>query len=75
MAKNKTKDDDDAADDAPKPKSDAYVGLLILGLLALITGAVLMYLDFDELSKQTIPQPSITGSKDGLLYKTAPETK
>jgi hypothetical protein len=69
VAKKKPETDD--ADDAPPPKSDAYVGLLGIALAATILGAVLMFLDGDELAKQQVPTPSITGSKDGLIYKTA----
>ena len=33
-------------DTAPKPKSDAYVGLLLLALLAQIAGAVFLGLEY-----------------------------
>lgn len=32
----------------PKPRSDAYTGLLILSLVAQIAGAVFLYLDFSR---------------------------
>ena len=36
---------------AAKPRSDAYVGLLFIALLAQIAGAVFFYLDFDQYPK------------------------
>jgi hypothetical protein len=38
-------------DAGPKPRNDAYTGLLGISLLALVGGCVLMYLDHDELGK------------------------
>ena len=76
--KSKRKDDDDddrrssrreEADDAPpKTRSDAYVGLLAVSLVALITGArCCMYLDADELAKQTDPDSrAVACLDDGL---------
>jgi hypothetical protein len=32
----------------PKPRSDAYVGLLVIALLAQIAGGVFLYLDYKE---------------------------
>jgi len=32
----------------PKPKADAYVGLLIISLLAMIAACVLLFLDYNE---------------------------
>ena len=32
----------------PKPRSDAYTGLLVVSLLALIAGCVFLYLDYDQ---------------------------
>lgn len=34
----------------PKPRNDAYVGLLIVSLLAMIAGCVLLYLDYSQYS-------------------------
>jgi hypothetical protein len=39
-----------------KPRSDAYVGLLILALLAQITGAVFLFLDYNDY-KGAVPKP------------------
>lgn len=65
MAKDR---DDDAA---PKPRSDAYVGLLGITLAAVLGGAVLMVLDhgkIDEGAKGVQP-PVANSSPDGLEYK------
>jgi hypothetical protein len=35
-------------DDTPKPPSDAYVGLLVISLIAMITGSVFLYLDYSS---------------------------
>jgi len=32
----------------PKPRSDAYTGMLVISLLAMIAGCVLLYLDWDQ---------------------------
>src|SRR4051812_12974724 len=37
-----------ATDNKPKPRSDAYVGLLFISLLAQIAAAVFFYLDFSQ---------------------------
>jgi hypothetical protein len=35
-----------------RPKNDAYVGLLFISLLALITGCVLLYMDYSQYGTQ-----------------------
>lgn len=67
MARSRRRRDEE--DDEPKEppiKSDAYVGLLAISLIALVVGCVFMFLDHDELSKQTVTPPSISVSEDGL---------
>ncbi|CAN5228739.1 hypothetical protein BH11PLA2_BH11PLA2_21430 [soil metagenome] len=64
--KSKRRSNDDDTPEFDKPKSDAYVGLLAISLIALIAGAVLLYVDFDELQKAQAPVPTITVSEDGL---------
>ena len=67
--KNRRDDDDDDADlGAAKPKNDAYTGLLVLTLLAVIAGCVLMYLDHEVLAAQTLTAPNVSGSQSGLEY-------
>lgn len=48
----------DVADDVAKPKSDAYVGLLILSLLAQIAGATFLFLDFSQYPEKAPPRYS-----------------
>ena len=43
----------------PRPKSDAYTGLLVISLLALITACVLWYVDFDSYGKAAPPKPQV----------------
>jgi hypothetical protein len=40
----------------PQPKSDAYVGLLILSLLAQIAGAVFLYLEYSSYPESGVPR-------------------
>jgi len=59
-------------DSGPKPRNDAYTGLLAISFLALLGGTVLMALDADELgkppSKLAIDVPGVTagGAGEGL---------
>lgn len=58
-----------AADNKPKAKSDAYTGMLSVSLLALITGCVLLFLDFQKYDfKMKAPQVNRVSSvgPDGL---------
>jgi len=74
-SKSKRRVDDDDADALPKTRSDAYVGLLGISLVALLTGVILLFIDFDEISKGSAPLPSVTTSEDGLgLPKAAPKS-
>lgn len=42
------------------PRSDAYVGILIISLLAQIVGAVFLYLDYNSYPDKKPPQPAKT---------------
>ena len=66
MAHKRKRDDDNEEPETPKTKSDAYVGLLGVSLLALVVGCVFMFLDHDELAKQNLPAPSLSVSEIGL---------
>ncbi|MBY0229573.1 MAG: hypothetical protein K2W96_09865 [Gemmataceae bacterium] len=46
----------------PAPKSDAYVGLLVISLIAQIVGAVFFYLDWSSYpsSKPPAPPPPVS---------------
>jgi hypothetical protein len=43
--------------DKPKTRSDAYVGLLFISLLALIVAAVFFYLDMSQYPTTKPPEP------------------
>jgi len=45
----------------PKPKSDAYVGLLLISLLAQIAGVTFLYLDYSQYPDKK--PPTTTASK------------
>ena len=48
-----------ARDEAPaKPRSDAYTGLLAISLLALLAGAVFLYLDYSQYPSGGAPKVS-----------------
>lgn len=67
-ARSRADDDDyDDDEDSARPKNDVYVGLGIITLLALITGATFLYLDHDATSKKQPPSATVTV---GDLMKT-----
>jgi hypothetical protein len=45
---------------APQPKSDAYTGMLIISLVAMLIGCALLYLDYGRYpsSPPAKPQPA-----------------
>lgn len=47
MARRKDDEEVEAA-----PRSDAYTGLLLISLLAMIAGAIFLYLDYSEYPQQ-----------------------
>jgi hypothetical protein len=53
MARARTRERDDVA---PKPRSDAYVGLLVISLIAMITGCVFLYLDLSQYPETKAPK-------------------
>jgi hypothetical protein len=46
----------------PKRRSDVYVGLLAIALLAQIAGAVFLYLDYQQYPTAKPPAPVMQGS-------------
>lgn len=52
-------------DTGAKPTSDAYTGILILSLLALIGGAVFMYLDYSNYEDKPPKTPTYTATPGG----------
>jgi hypothetical protein len=75
MAKAKTKarvdrDEDDDIDTpgVDKPRSDAYVGLLAITLVAILGGAILMFLDQTEIADAAkgLQPPTVSVAPEGL---------
>jgi hypothetical protein len=65
MARRRRRDEEEdedgdspAAPKKPKPRNDAYVGMLAITFVSLVASAVLFYLDFDSLSGQQIQEPN-----------------
>ena len=44
----------------PRPRNDAYTMMLFITFVAVVTGCILLYLDFDEQGGQTNPPPTPT---------------
>lgn len=61
MAKSKRRYDDDE----PKPKNDAYTGLLALSLIALLASCVVLYLDYAQYGSTAAPKLNIPKSNPG----------
>lgn len=64
MARRRRDDDDEdgdtpAAPQKPKPRSDAYVGMLGITTAALIAAGVLFYMDFEALNAQQVSPPQV----------------
>lgn len=72
MAKAKYKEKDDGPRRPEPVKRDgAYVMMLFITLVAIVTGCVLMHLDHDEYSsKASPPPPGLTIQKLGDANKT-----
>ena len=52
--------------DEPKVKSDAYTGLLVISLCAMILGCVLLYLDWSQYPESKPPAlPTLSLPKAG----------
>ncbi len=50
------------ATNEPKPRSDAYTGLLLLSLLAQIAGAVFLFLDWHQYPDSTPRVPKVSSA-------------
>ena len=61
----------DDPDDADKPRSDTYVGLLGITLAAVLGGAVLMFLDHSAIEgpAKGVQPPAANLDPSGLEYK------
>jgi hypothetical protein len=54
MARSRTTVDVDA-----RPRSDAYTGLLILSLIAMVTSCVILLMDFSQYKDMNPPKPNV----------------
>jgi len=60
-------------DSSDAPKSDVYVGLLALALLAQIVASVFLFLDYNNLSTVKLPtMPKFTWSGEAPVGAVAP---
>jgi hypothetical protein len=68
--------DTDTVSDTSVPTNDAYTGMLIVSLLALIVGCVLLFMDYSQYSgtPQKITLPPLT-KPAGAPEGKAPEAK
>lgn len=57
------------------PPTDAYVGMLAVSFVALLTTAGLLYLDFDALSGQQVSPPAVAVPALGMATTTTPPTR
>lgn len=58
-ARRAVDEDDEPADDLSRPRDDAYTGLLMIALVALIGACLFWYLDNEALSGQQISPPTV----------------
>jgi hypothetical protein len=52
--------DEAAAPASPRPRENAYTGLLVITFLSLAVACGLLYMDFSELSASPVQPPSVT---------------
>jgi hypothetical protein len=57
MASSRSQDRFGNEAQAPKPRSDAYTGLMAVSLVAMILGCVLLYLDYSQYPQSKPPAP------------------
>ena len=85
MAKTKTKPKAAAkpaksSGNQPQARNDAYTLMLFVTFVAIVTGCILLYLDFDEYGQQKAPTTSppamqkLGGDDSGTKTGTAPTT-
>lgn len=55
---------------APKPRNDAYTGLLLISFLALVTSSILLYLDYNQYGTTTAPKVSIPAPGSSTVSPT-----
>ena len=58
-------------DSEPKPRSDAYTGLLLLALLAQVAGAVFLYIDWSRYPSTTPDKPTALAASPSVTPSPA----
>src|SRR5260221_238030 len=48
-----------ARESAPRPRNDAYTGLLFISFVALVTSSILLFLDYIQYGGKTVPRLAI----------------
>lgn len=59
-------------DNQPKPRSDAYTGLLLLSLLAQVAGMVFLFLDYSRYPPGAPPKPTTLSASSAGPAAPAP---
>jgi hypothetical protein len=54
------RDRDSSTANKPKPRADAYVGILAISLLLQIAAGIFLYLDYNQYPTTTPPKPGAT---------------
>jgi hypothetical protein len=63
--------DEEAAPAPPRPRENAYTGLLVITFLSLAVACGLLYSDFSELSASPVQPPSVTLPSLGAMPQPA----
>jgi hypothetical protein len=53
-------DEEVAEDDPNRPRNDAYTGMLVITLVALLAACVFFFLDHGKLTEQSVQAPGVT---------------
>ena len=63
--------DEPADDDPDRPRNNAYTGMLVITLVALIGACVFFFLDHAALTEQSVQAPSVTVPALGAVPQPA----
>ena len=64
-------DEEVVEDDPDRPRNDAYTGMLVITLVALIAACVFFFLDHAALTEQSVQAPSVTVPALGTMPQPA----
>jgi len=68
----RSRDRTSGRDNQPKPRSDAYTGLLLLALLAQVAGAVFLYIDWSRYPATAPAKPPALAAAPSVGGPAAP---